>query len=103
MPRWQGNLGADWDLPWVAGLSLNGRLITTSSQYLNNTNTTKIPSWNQVDAGVAYNTRVANHKTVLRLNVSNLFDKHYWSGSFAEPRATLAQGRTVTASATMDF
>lgn len=103
VPRWQGNLGADWDLPWVAGLSLNGRLITTSSQYLNNTNTTKIPSWNQVDAGVAYNTRVANHKTVLRLNVSNLFDKHYWSGSFAEPRATLAQGRTVTASATMDF
>ena len=103
VPRWQGNLGAEWDLPWVAGLSLSGRVITTSSQYLNNANTYKIPSWSQFDAGAAYRTSLAAKPLVLRLNVANLFDKHYWSGSFAEPRATLAQGRTVTASATMDF
>ena len=103
VPRWQGNLGADWDTPWVSGLSLNSRVIATSSTYLDNANTYRIPGWAQLDAGAAYNTRLAQQKLVLRLNVNNLFDRHYYSGSFAEPRATLAQGRTVTASATMDF
>jgi iron complex outermembrane recepter protein len=53
--------------------------------------------------GARYTTRVADRKTVMRLNVNNLLDNHYWSGSFAEPRATLAQGRTVEASVTVDF
>lgn len=103
VPRWQGNLGAEWDTPWVSGLSLSGRVITTSGTYLNNANTYRIPGWAQLDAGAAYNTRLASQKLVLRLNVNNLLDRHYYSGSFAEPRATLAQGRTVMASATMDF
>ncbi len=103
VPRWQGNLGAEWDLPWVSGLSLNARVINTSSLYLDNANTYKIPSWTQFDAGAAYATRVASKDVVLRLNIANLFNKHYWSGSFAEPRATLGQARTVTASATVDF
>lgn len=102
VPRWQGNLGAEWDTP-LAGLSLNGRVIATSSQYLNNANTYEIPGWSQVDIGARYETRVAAYRTVLRLNVNNLFDRHYWSGSFAEPRATLAQGRTVQASVSVDF
>lgn len=103
VPRWQGNLGAEWELPWVTGLSLSGRVIHTSSLYLDNANTYRIPSWTQFDAGASYATRVASKDVVLRLNIANLFDKHYWSGSFAEPRATLGQARTVTASATVDF
>jgi iron complex outermembrane receptor protein len=39
----------------------------------------------------------------LRLNVDNVLDRHYWSGSFAEPRATLAAGRVVRTSASLDF
>lgn len=102
VPRWQGNLGAEWDAP-LAGLSLSGRLIATSRQYLDNANTYEIPGWSQVDVGARYETRVAAYKTTWRLNVNNLFDRHYWSGSFAEPRATLAQGRTVQASVSVDF
>lgn len=102
VPEWQGNLGAEWATP-VNGLSLNGLLSATSEQYLNNANTHEIPASSQVDAGVRYETRVAEHKTVMRLNVNNLFDRHYWSGSFAEPRATLAAGRTVAASVSIDF
>lgn len=102
VPNWQGNLGAQWDTP-LNGLSLNARVIATSGQYLNNANTYRIPGWGQLDLGAAYSTRIADRKTVLRLNMDNAFDRHYWSGSFAEPRATLAQGRIVRASATMDF
>lgn len=102
VPRWQGNLGAEWDTP-LPGLSLNTRLIATSKQYLNNANTYQIPSWNQVDVGARYETTVAGRKTTLRLGINNLFDRHYYSGSFAEPRATLALGRTVQSSVSVDF
>lgn len=102
VPRWQGNLGVEWDTP-LSGLSVNSRVIATSRQYLNNANTYRIPGWSQVDVGARYETRIAGRKTTLRLNVNNLFDRHYYSGSFAEPRATLALGRTVQASASVDF
>lgn len=102
VPRWQGNLGAEWDTP-LSGLSLNTRVIATSKQYLNNANTYQIPSSEQVDLGARYETKVAGRKTTLRLNISNLFDRHYFSGSFAEPRATLALGRTVQSSVSVDF
>lgn len=102
VPRWQGNLGGEWDSP-LPGLSVNTRLTATSMQYLNNANTYEIPGWGQLDVGTRYETRMAGRKTTLRLTVNNLFDGHYYSGSFAEPRATLAQGRTLQASVSMDF
>lgn len=102
VPNWQGNLGLQWDTP-LPGLSLNGRVTATSKQYLNSANTYQIPSSWQLDLGTAYATQLVDRRLVLRLNVDNLFDRHYWSGGFAESRATLAQGRVVRASVTMDF
>jgi len=102
VPRWQANLGAEWDTP-LPGLSLNTRVIGTSKQYLNNLNTYEIPGWGVVDLGARYETRIAAYRTACRLNVRNLFDRHYYSGSFAEPRATLGTARTVQASVTVDF
>ncbi|MES2878649.1 MAG: TonB-dependent siderophore receptor [Pseudomonadota bacterium] len=104
-PDWQGNLGAEWDTPWLAGLTLSGRVLATSSQYLDSANTQQISGWSQFDAGARYTTRLDGRKLVLRLNVANLFDRHYYSGSFSDttPVATLGQARTVTVSATMDF
>lgn len=104
-PRWQGNLGAEWDTPWAPGLSLNGRIVATGSQYLDTANRMKAPDWTVVDVGARYATSLEGRKLVLRLSVNNLFDKHYWSGSFSDnfPMATLGAPRTVSASATMDF
>jgi len=102
VPRWQANLGAEWDTP-LSGFSLNTRLVATSQQYLNNANTYRIPGWGVMDLGARYETRIGAYKTTFRVNVRNLFDRHYYSGSFAEPRATLGVGRTVQASASLDF
>lgn len=104
-PRWQGNLGGEWDTPWLAGLTLSGRVITTSSQYLDAANRQQIPSWTTVDVGARYVTSVEQRRVVLRLNINNLFDKHYWSGSFSDSysMATLGSPRTVLASATFDL
>jgi len=102
VPHWQGNLGAQWATP-LDGLSLSARVVATSSQYLDNANTYQIPGWGQLDLGASYDTQVIGRKLVLRLSVDNVADRHYYAGGFAEPRATLAQGRVVRASATVDF
>ncbi|MFM2402760.1 MAG: hypothetical protein RL223_640 [Pseudomonadota bacterium] len=102
VPRWQGNLALQWATP-VPGLQLQARGVATSSVYLNNANTWQLPGWGRLDLGASYDTRVAARKLVLRLNVDNVLDRHYWSGSFAETRATLAEGRVIRTSATMDF
>lgn len=104
-PRWQGNLGAEWDTPWLPGVTLSGRVQASGSQYLDSANTQRIPGWGQFDVGARYATRMDGRKLVLRLNVANVFDRHYYSGSFSDstPIATLGQARTLTASATMDF
>ncbi|NMK48510.1 TonB-dependent receptor [Achromobacter sp. Bel] len=95
------NLGLDWDTPWVQGLSLNGRAIRTSSVYLNNTNTLRLPGYTRFDLGARYATTIAGKDVVFRANVENVADKKYWlaSGSFV----TNAAGRTYILSASINY
>ena len=93
--------GLDWDTPWVQGLSLNGRAIRTSSVYLNNTNTLRLPGYTRYDVGARYRTKVAGKDVVFRANVENVTDRKYWlaSGSFV----TNAAGRTYMLSASINY
>ncbi|MFY3162959.1 TonB-dependent receptor [Achromobacter xylosoxidans] len=104
-PRWQANTGLEWDTPWIAGLTLSARVQATSSQYADAANKLKIPGWGQLDLGARYAMLVNGKDVVLRLNVNNVFDKHYYAGSFSDttPIATLGPARTVTASASISF
>ncbi|WP_431287057.1 TonB-dependent receptor [Roseateles chitinivorans] len=95
------SIGADWDVPYLPGLGINGRVIYTSSGWIDNANTLAVPAWTRADIGARYTTRIAGVPTVLRANIDNVFDRHYWllSGSYA----TVATGRTVVLSASFDF
>ncbi|WP_431256490.1 TonB-dependent receptor [Roseateles chitinivorans] len=95
------SVGADWDVPYVPGLGVNGRVIYTSSGWLDNANTLAVPAWTRADIGARYTTKIAGVPTVLRANIDNVFDRHYWllSGTYA----TVATGRTVVLSASFDF
>ncbi len=99
--RRQISVGTDWEVPAVPGLGLNGRVIYTSSGWLDSANTLRVPAWTRADIGARYRTTLAGTPTVLRLNIDNLFDRHYWllSGTYA----TVATGRTVVMSASFDF
>lgn len=95
------SIGADWDVPYLPGLGINGRVIYTSSGWIDNANTLAVPAWTRADIGARYTTKIAGVPTVLRANIDNVFDRHYWllSGSYA----TVATGRTVVLSASFDF
>ncbi len=100
--RWQLNLGGEVDLAAVPGLTLTTRMISTSSQYLDEANLRSIPGWTRWDIGARYKTKAYERPLVLRVGVNNLFGRDYWS-SGSGSWIYLGQPRTVTASATMDF
>ncbi|WP_082621970.1 TonB-dependent receptor [Bordetella sp. N] len=103
VPEVMANLGAEVDIPWIPGASLNGNVIYTGKQYVNQANTQSVPSWTTFDLGARYTTKVYGKETTLRLTVLNVFNRAYWSG--VASYGTISQGipRTVMLSASMDF
>jgi iron complex outermembrane receptor protein len=100
------NMGAEWDTPFVRGLTATGRIIHTTSQYINSTNTLSIPDWTRVDLGARYTFAAPwNGKPVtVRFTVENVFDKTYWNESYsADGVVTLGAPRTYLASTTFNF
>src|SRR3546814_669231 len=102
VPDWQFNLGAEWDTPFVPGLTLTGRMIYTASTYADAANTLSVPSWTRFDAGARYETKVSGKPVIFRLNVENLFDKDYW-GTATAGYLFVGAPRTITLSASVGF
>ncbi|NWC47272.1 TonB-dependent receptor [Pseudomonas edaphica] len=106
-PKYNVNLGAEWDVPTVEGLTLTSRGIYSSSQYLDQSNVKEIDAWTRLDVGARYAFKVDDKHITLRANVENVADKRYWSSAGAsddsEPGLTLSTPRTYLLSATVDF
>jgi iron complex outermembrane recepter protein len=84
-PQFTFNLSGEWDLPFVRGLTLIGRAIYTSSQYVDTTWPRRsVADWTRFDAGVRYafeNPGAPGKLLVARFNVDNVLDANYWAGS----------------------
>ncbi|WP_318646722.1 TonB-dependent receptor [Variovorax sp. VRV01] len=102
VPDWQLNLGAEWDMPFLPGLTLTGRMIHTGKTAVDPANTLHIPGWNRFDAGARYATRLGGKPVTFRMNVENLFDKDYWGTSTAG-YLFVGSPRTLSISASIDF
>jgi len=106
VPETQLNIGADWIVPGVDGLSLNARTVYTSKQYADGANLQKLPSWTRLDLGATWNTRFMDRDLTLRARVDNVTDKNYWASAGGYPGAgylVLAAPRSVAVSATVGF
>ncbi len=77
-PRFRTALGAEWDVPNIAGLTLIARGIYTGSQYINNTNSQKIASFTRVDFGARYELDVSGTPIIIRAQLENAFNKRAW-------------------------
>lgn len=103
VPAWSANLGAEWDLPWVDGLTLTALGIHSSSQYLDSANQLKIPQWTRYDLGARYATKVLSKDVTLRASLENVENRAYWAGVFNDGYATVSEPRTLKLSASVDF
>ncbi|PCF94261.1 TonB-dependent receptor [Vreelandella nigrificans] len=99
--RWLGNVSVEWDAP-ISGLTLNSRIVKSSSQYIDASNTREIPGWTRWDVGAGY--QFDDHPITVRANINNLLDKDYWeSVGGSGGRLRLSEPRSVILSATMEF
>ncbi len=106
-PEYNVNLGAEWDVPGVNGLTLTARGIHSSSQYLDQDNSKQIDGWERFDLGARYAFKVDATEVTLRASVENVLDDRYWASAGAsddsEPGLTLSTPRTYLLSATLGF
>lgn len=106
VPERQLNVGLEWDVPGVTGLTLTGRAIHTSSQYIDADNDNRIPSWTRFDLGARYITDIGGQVMTLRARIDNVTNRDYWASAGGYPGANylvLGAPRTLTVTASFDF
>ncbi len=105
-PRWQSNLGAEWDVPFIPKVTVTGRIVDTSAQYADAANTQEVPSWWRLDLGARYAFDVGHSTVTLRGRVDNVTDRDQWVSAGGYPGAgylVLGTPRTFTVSGTVSF
>jgi len=102
VPDVQLNMGAEYDVAMVPGLTLTGRVIYTSEQKVDAANSISIPDWTRVDLGVRYETIIVDTPTTFRVMVENVADESYWS-SAAGGALSLGTPRRYLLSTTAKF
>ncbi len=106
VPEKQANIGVEWDVPSVAGLSLDARLIVTDAVYADSANTLKVPRWERVDVGARYVTVMDKHMVTWRARILNVADANYWASSGGYPDngyLVLGAPRTFMLNVSVDF
>ncbi|WP_454827469.1 TonB-dependent receptor [Paraburkholderia xenovorans] len=102
VPAWTANANVEYDVPYTQGLTLMGRALWTSTQFLDQANTVQVPSWTRFDIGARYKTKLYGHDTSLKVMVTNLANRSYWSSALGG-YLTQAEPRTAWFSLTTDF
>lgn len=104
VPEYQATLGAEYDLPFLDGATVGGRLIHTASQYVNTGNTLEIPSWTRFDMSARYVTELYDYPVTFRANIENLTDNDYWETASTQwSYMTVGKPLTATFSLTANF
>jgi len=107
VPQVTLNLGGEWDLPYVRGLTLTGRAVYTGAQYIDTTWPRRmLPEWTRFDLGARYvfeNPGAKGKLLVARFNVENVLDANYWEGGGGVTSLNLGMPRTFRLSLTADF
>ncbi|CAN7339400.1 TonB-dependent receptor [Pseudorhodoferax sp. LjRoot39] len=106
VPKLQASVGAEFDIPGVRGLAVDGRIVHTGSSYANAANTLEAPSWTRLDVGARYLMDMGGRLVTLRARVDNLFDRNYWASSGGYPGSgylVVGAPRTFGLSASVDF
>ena len=105
-PRFQSNLGLEWDIPRLHGLTLDGRMVQTSTQFADATNAQELPSWWRLDLGARYAFDLGPSKITLRGRLDNVTNRNEWVSAGGYPGAgylVLGAPRTFVVSGTVAF
>jgi iron complex outermembrane recepter protein len=79
VPEAQAKIYMEYELPFIPHLTATAGGNYFGRRPVDALNTTYFPEAITCDAGLRYQPSIYGHKTTLNLNVTNLFDKRYWS------------------------
>lgn len=83
IPSYTINGNVEYDVPFVKGATLTGRVMHTGPQWVNATNTQKVSSWTVFDLGARYTfLATPKHPMTMRFGVENLANTRYWSSAY---------------------
>lgn len=107
VPRRKLVLNADYDIPGVSGLALNGTMTMVSSANRDigiPTAGDRLPGYEIFDLGARYRTSLAGRGFTLRATARNLFDRKYFASAFPnDGYLTFGQPRIIYLSAEIEF
>ncbi|MEQ9662228.1 MAG: TonB-dependent receptor [Parasphingopyxis sp.] len=105
VPDFTVNANVEWDVPFLPGFTLTGRVVHTGEQQVNQANTLTLEDWTRFDLGARYVFAAGETPVTLRFRVDNIADDRYWASSFDAFNAALLQGapRTFKLSVSADF
>lgn len=106
VPKVQANLGGEWDMPGVQGLTLTSLVVHTGKQYASASNDLRLPSWTRLDLGARYRMAIDDHDVTIRARLDNATGRDYWASTGGYPGQNylvLGAPRTLSLSATVDF
>lgn len=106
IPHWKAVMFADYLLPQVENLSIQGGWTYISSKGVTLDNSIKAPGYHKFDTGLKYIDRLGSSQATYRLYVENLFDKFYWrdvSQTYGSNTLYPGTPRIFRATATFDF
>lgn len=106
VPKVQANLGGEWDVPGVQGLTLTSLVVHTGKQYASASNDLRLPSWTRLDLGARYKVQLYERDVTFRARLDNATGRDYWASTGGYPGSNylvLGAPRTLSLSATVDF
>jgi iron complex outermembrane receptor protein len=105
VPKFKSSLYAEYALPQVAGLKLNANWQHAGKKAFDPENTFFVPSYDTLNLGASYATKIGATSAIFRAQVYNATDKFYWRDVTPDLGGYLFPGaeRTFKLSAQLDF
>ncbi len=105
VPKYLANGNVEYDLPFVPGLTVTGRVVYTSKQKVNAANTLELNDWIRFDLGARFVAAIAERPVTFRVGVDNVANRRFWTLADDNFSPLILQGapRTYRASASIDF
>jgi len=103
VPSWQLNLGAEWDVRQIPGLTLVTAVASNGAQYVDAANTQQVPSWTRWDLGMRYRVSGARYPATVRLAIRNVMGRRGWAAVDAYGGLAQADPRVALVSVTASF
>ncbi|MFW2176943.1 MULTISPECIES: TonB-dependent receptor [unclassified Moraxella] len=106
VPKLQGNIGLEYDVSQIDGLTLTGDVLHTGKRYADANNTLAVDGATTLNLGARYQTKFGTTPVTLRGDIENVTDKNYWSSVGGYPGQgylNAGQPRTVKLSASFKF